>query len=68
MIEKSITQDKHIKIHQLKGKPKTNNNEKPTYKCNQQLREVSLNSKEVYPMTKPIIIRYIDPRLVPLFQ
>jgi hypothetical protein len=62
---------KNIKIHQLKGKSKQNPQPNPTlsHKNSKELIEVSQNVIKIdRHYSKPILIRYIDPRLVPIFK
>lgn len=61
-------ENKPIKIHQLKGKSKVT---EPAFgtlvsKPSMEIKEACTNIPKV--MSKPILIRYIDPRLVPIFK
>jgi hypothetical protein len=63
-------ENKTPRIHQLKGKSKLNLH--PTTLAHQnskELFEVPQNIPQIrYQTSKPILIRYIDPRLVPIFK
>jgi hypothetical protein len=61
---------KSTKIHQLKGKSKPGGLTESTSQFKQytHLKEVSSNTPIPFTITKPIVIRYIDPRILPLFQ
>lgn len=61
-------ENKPVKIHQLKGRPKP---VEPVFgglvsKPSMEIKEACTNIPKV--MSKPILIRYIDPRLVPIFK
>lgn len=61
-------ENRPVKIHQLKGRPKV---AEPVFgglvsKPSMEIKEACTNIPKV--MSKPILIRYIDPRLVPIFK
>ena len=65
-------QNKQAKIHHLKGKPKpinpTNHSLAHTESA-KGLHELPLNAPNfISHLSRPILIRYIDPRLVPIFK
>lgn len=61
-------ESKAAKIHQLKGRAKA---AEPIFatlasKPSMEIKEACTNIPKI--MSKPILIRYIDPRLVPIFK
>jgi hypothetical protein len=69
-MEKIKNSDKNVKIHQLKGKPKPFA-DKQNVLSSPKNQNINIFSKLNAPgtrVTAPILIRYIDPKLVPLFR
>ncbi len=65
-------QNKQAKIHQLKGKPKAKDPLNPTLmhaESAKGLHELTVDYPHLRShLSRPILIRYIDPRLVPIFK
>ena len=61
-------ENKSVKIHQLKGRAKVTEPVSATLASTPsvEIKEACTNIPKI--MSKPILIRYIDPRLVPIFK